>query len=153
MAKRLLICAVALSCVAPVAAARQEKMTNSGSWHGIIINSGCTPEQAFVEAAECTQNVPGGKLSFYNDTTRDIFDLDPQEPAANHLGDIVTVTGTLDGKTLHVSKIELFTSIGLEVGQRAPAFSAQDQFGREQSLDTLKGPNGTVLLFFRSADW
>ena len=23
----------------------------------------------------------------------------------------------------------------------------------EQSLETLKGPNGTVLLFFRSADW
>jgi len=39
------------------------------------------------------------------------------------------------------------------VGQKAPAFSARDQFGKLQNLDTLKGPNGTVLLFFRSADW
>jgi len=44
-------------------------------------------------------------------------------------------------------------SIGLETGQRAPAFALQDQFGREQSNETLKGPKGTVLLFFRSADW
>lgn len=44
-------------------------------------------------------------------------------------------------------------SIGLEVGQRAPAFEATDQSGRKQTNETLKGPNGTVLLFFRSADW
>ena len=44
-------------------------------------------------------------------------------------------------------------SIGIEVGQRAPAFALSDQFGHEQSNDTLKGSQGTVLLFFRSADW
>jgi peroxiredoxin len=44
-------------------------------------------------------------------------------------------------------------SVGLAVGQKAPAFSIRDQFGRTQTLDTLKGANGTVLLFFRSADW
>jgi cytochrome oxidase Cu insertion factor (SCO1/SenC/PrrC family) len=44
-------------------------------------------------------------------------------------------------------------SFGLEVGQRAPAFALTDQFGHEQSNETLKGSKGTVLLFFRSADW
>ncbi len=44
-------------------------------------------------------------------------------------------------------------SIGLEIGQRAPAFVLSDQFGHEQSNETLKGSKGTVLLFFRSADW
>ncbi len=44
-------------------------------------------------------------------------------------------------------------SIGLEIGQRAPAFVLTDQFGHEQSNETLKGSKGTVLLFFRSADW
>ena len=44
-------------------------------------------------------------------------------------------------------------SIGLAVGQKAPDFSARDEFGHVQTLETLKGPNGTVLLFFRSADW
>jgi cytochrome oxidase Cu insertion factor (SCO1/SenC/PrrC family) len=42
---------------------------------------------------------------------------------------------------------------GLEVGQKAPGFTVQDQFGHQQSNETLKGSNGTVLLFFRSADW
>jgi peroxiredoxin len=49
--------------------------------------------------------------------------------------------------------LKMHTSIGLEVGQNAPAFSARDQFGEEQTLERLKGPKGTVLLFFRSADW
>jgi hypothetical protein len=45
------------------------------------------------------------------------------------------------------------SAVGLPVGHKAPAFSIRDQFGHEQSNETLKGPNGTVLLFFRSADW
>jgi len=44
-------------------------------------------------------------------------------------------------------------SLGLEVGQHAPAFALPDQFGNQQSNETLKGSKGTVLLFFRSADW
>ena len=44
-------------------------------------------------------------------------------------------------------------AIGLEIAQRAPAFALPDQFGHEQSNETLKGSNGTILLFFRSADW
>ena len=44
-------------------------------------------------------------------------------------------------------------SIGLEIGHRAPAFALPDQFGHEQSNETLRGSKGTVLLFFRSADW
>jgi peroxiredoxin len=28
-----------------------------------------------------------------------------------------------------------------------------DQFGQTQTLETLRGPKGTVLLFYRSADW
>lgn len=44
-------------------------------------------------------------------------------------------------------------SIGLSIGQPAPVFEAIDQFGRTQNLETLRGRSGTVLLFFRSADW
>jgi hypothetical protein len=44
-------------------------------------------------------------------------------------------------------------SVGLEIGQPAPAFVLPDQFGHMQSNETLKGSNGTVVLFFRSADW
>ena len=45
------------------------------------------------------------------------------------------------------------SSVGLEVRSRIPAFELRDQKGQEQSNATLKGTNGTILLFFRSADW
>jgi hypothetical protein len=34
-----------------------------------------------------------------------------------------------------------------------PPFTARDQFGQTISSESLEGTNGTVLLFFRSADW
>jgi len=43
--------------------------------------------------------------------------------------------------------------LGLDTGSQAPAFALSDQFGHQQSNETLKGSKGTVLLFFRSADW
>ena len=131
----------------------QQVMATSGPWSGIIINSGCTADEAFAEAEKCTDNVPGAKLVLYDDTTRQIFNLEPQTPAIGHLGDAVTVHGTLETNTIHVSSLEQLNSIGLPIGQKAPAFSARDQFGRVQALESLKGPHGTVLLFFRSADW
>ena len=136
-----------------LALAGQDSMTNSGSWSGVIINTGCTADEAFAEAAKCTEKVPGAKPVLYDDTTRQIYDLDPQTQALGHLGDSVTVQGTLEGTTIHVSSLELLTSIGLPVGRKAPSFFARDQFGQEHTLESLKGSHGTVLLFFRSADW
>jgi len=45
------------------------------------------------------------------------------------------------------------SGIGLAVGTKAPSFSLRDQSGRVQTNQTLRGAKGTVLLFFRSADW
>ena len=153
MVRRSMGLLLALCCAAPLAIAAQDTMSNPGSWSGIIINSGCTLDQAFAEAEECTKVVPGGSLSFYDDTTREIFSLDPQGPAVGHLGDAVTVHGTLDGAKLHLASLEILSSIGLPVGEKAPDFSARDQFGHVQTLESLRGPNGTVLLIFRSSDW
>ncbi len=44
-------------------------------------------------------------------------------------------------------------AIGLQIGQHAPTFTAHDQLGHAASNETLRGINGTILLFFRSADW
>jgi hypothetical protein len=126
----------------------------AGSWSGVIINNNCSADEAFAEASKCTaKDVPGAKLVLYDDTTRQMYGLEPQDLAMGHLGDSMTATGTLDGDTIRLTSLKLHTGIGLAVGQKAPAFSARDQFGREQTLATLKGPKGTVLLFFRSADW
>ena len=42
---------------------------------------------------------------------------------------------------------------GPNVGQQVPAFSATDQNGRNQTLQSVMGPKGAMLVFFRSADW
>jgi hypothetical protein len=43
--------------------------------------------------------------------------------------------------------------VGPAVGEAIPRFEARDQAGRLRTFDDLRGPNGLVLLFFRSADW
>lgn len=144
---------VSLFAAAGLAAAPQGAAPAAGPWSGVIINSGCTPDEAFAEIPKCYDETPGAKLVLYDDTTRQIFELDPQSSAAGHLGDSVTVSGALDGNTLRVTSLALLNNIGLPVGRSAPAFSLRDQFGHEQTLESLKGSRGTVLLFFRSADW
>lgn len=149
-----LICATAFVSVFSMGLIAQTDNPNSGTWSGVIINNNCSADEAFAEVAKCTEkDVPGAKFVLYDDTTRQLYLLDPQDPAKGHLGDSMIASGTLEGNTIHVASLKMHTSIGLEVGQRAPGFSARDQFGRLQTLETLKGPKGTVLLFFRSADW
>lgn len=45
------------------------------------------------------------------------------------------------------------TEPGPALAQRLPAFEAQDQDARPRSFDSLAGPQGLLLVFFRSADW
>ncbi len=42
---------------------------------------------------------------------------------------------------------------GPATGTRAPEIHARDQFGHDQTIASLQGRNGLVLLFVRSADW
>jgi hypothetical protein len=42
---------------------------------------------------------------------------------------------------------------GPDIGSKAPEFEALDQNGHVQSLRSLSGPNGMILIFYRSADW
>ncbi len=42
---------------------------------------------------------------------------------------------------------------GPGVGTTAPLLAANDQNGKPQTLDTLKGSNGLLFVFNRSVDW
>jgi len=44
-------------------------------------------------------------------------------------------------------------SLGPQVGERVPAFSLPDQNGQIQTLESILGPNGAILVFHRSASW
>jgi hypothetical protein len=52
-----------------------------------------------------------------------------------------------------VQRTEDAAAIGLAIGATAPDFSLVDQTGHRRTIDSLAGPKGLVLVFFRSADW
>ena len=43
--------------------------------------------------------------------------------------------------------------LGPQVGERVLDFSLVDQTGRTETLQSIMGPRGAMLVFFRSADW
>ncbi len=152
MAERFwLLIAAVIFCAVP-SFAGQSSAAKPDSWSGVLVTSACNADEAFMESAECYKVVPGAENALYDDTNRVMYSLAPQDKVKGRLGDTVTVRGTLQEDTIQVVSCGPM-AIGLEVGQKAPDFSLRDEFGKTQTLETLKGANGTVLLFFRSADW
>ncbi len=58
-----------------------------------------------------------------------------------------TLTAGAQAPAVDVSKL------GPQLGERVPAFSLPDQAGATRDLKSVAGPKGTMLVFFRSADW
>jgi len=50
------------------------------------------------------------------------------------------------------TKIDV-SKLGPRVGERVPDFSLKDQNGKTQTLQSIMGPKGAMLVFIRSADW
>ena len=42
---------------------------------------------------------------------------------------------------------------GPEIGQTIPPFEGLDQNGRRETFETIRGPRGALIVFYRSADW
>jgi peroxiredoxin len=45
------------------------------------------------------------------------------------------------------------SKLGPQVGDRVPDFTLTDQSGKTWTLQSITGPKGAMLVFFRSADW
>lgn len=45
------------------------------------------------------------------------------------------------------------SKLGPQVGDRVPDFSLRDQAGKTWTLSSVMGPNGAMIVFYRSADW
>ena len=68
----------------------------------------------------------------------------------------VTLAISLSGFSSWAAEVRVaidVASLGPQIGERVPDFALPDQAGRIQTLDSIRGPNGTMLLFHRSADW
>lgn len=55
--------------------------------------------------------------------------------------------------TLPIAALIGQNQVALHPGDRIPAFELKDQAGQTQTFDSLKGANGLLLMFNRSADW
>jgi peroxiredoxin len=45
------------------------------------------------------------------------------------------------------------SELGPQVGERVPDFQLVDQTGKSQTLQSIMGRRGAMLVFVRSADW
>lgn len=79
-----------------------------GSWTGWITDDHCGAKGAKAGHKECAEKClsQGGTLVFYNSADEKIYKLDKQDMAKGHLGHQVTVSGHVEGDTIHVDKIE-----------------------------------------------
>lgn len=50
------------------------------------------------------------------------------------------------------SRVDL-AAVGPQVGQQVPEFRLTDQNGQVWTRESIAGPKGAMLVFFRSADW
>jgi hypothetical protein len=59
----------------------------------------------------------------------------------------------LAGLFLSIACLAMARDYGPPVGSKMPDFALPDQDGKVRMLQSLLGPKGAVILFFRSADW
>src|SRR5262245_47924689 len=65
---------------------------------------------------------------------------------------VAMLAGAMPGASQQTAVVDV-SKLGPQVGQRVPDFSLKDQSGRTWTLQSIMGPRGAMLVFFRSADW
>ena len=106
MAKRVLMCTVALLFVAGLTLAGQDSM----KWTGVVTNDMCGAKDASAAKAACTKDCVknhGAKLALYDSASKKVYVLDPQDKVTGHEGHTVIVEGKLDGDTIHVTSLSM----------------------------------------------
>ncbi|MDD5543740.1 MAG: DUF5818 domain-containing protein [Acidobacteriia bacterium] len=86
------------------------------SWSGVISDSHCGAmhNKASQKASDCVEKcVKGGnQYVLVNSQDGKVYKLDPQDQAKGHGGHEVTVSGSLDGDTIHVTSITMAAKSG-----------------------------------------
>jgi AhpC/TSA family len=45
------------------------------------------------------------------------------------------------------------SKLGPQIGEHVPDFTLKDQNGKTWTLQSIMGPKGAMIVFYRSADW
>lgn len=64
----------------------------------------------------------------------------------------IAVLLTVNLLAQEVRKINV-SKLGPQVGATVPDFNLTDQHGKRQTLQSVMGPKGAMIVFLRSADW
>ena len=64
----------------------------------------------------------------------------------------LVAAGAIVGSAQDVRKINV-SKLGPQVGATVPDFNLADQQGRKRTLQSVMGPKGAMIVFYRSADW
>jgi hypothetical protein len=115
MVKRAMLAGFAMVFAVGLSVAGQDSAAKSGSWSGVITNDMCGAKDASAAKAECTSKCVkshGAKYALYDEADKKVYILEPQDKADGHAGHDVTVKGTLDGNTIHVTSLTMNTAKG-----------------------------------------
>src|SRR5271156_5272466 len=110
MVKRAMLAGFAMVFAVGLSVAGQDSAAKSGSWSGVITNDMCGARDASAAKAECTSKCVkshGAKYALYDEADKKVYILEPQDKADGHAGHEVTVKGTLDGDTIHVTSLTM----------------------------------------------
>jgi peroxiredoxin len=65
---------------------------------------------------------------------------------------VLSMVLTASARAQNVRKINV-GKLGPQVGEKVPDFNLPDQLGKQRTLQSVMGPKGAMVVFFRSADW
>ena len=116
MIKRAMLTGLAIVFVVGLSVAGQDgDVRKIGTWSGVVTNDMCGVKDASAAKAECTSKCVkshGAKYALYDEADKKVYILEPQDKADGHAGHEVTVKGTLDGDTIHVTSLTMNTAKG-----------------------------------------
>lgn len=108
MVKRLLLCSVAILFLAGIAFTGQKDAAKPVSWTGWVTDSNCGAKGAKADHAACARKCVdehGANYTLFNQENRKSYYLDPKDKVGDFAGQEVTVQGTLEANTIHVTSI------------------------------------------------
>jgi hypothetical protein len=108
MIKRSLLCVAAMLFMVSFG-----RSADQGTWKGYVSDDKCGvkgTEGSSAALAECANKCVkerGAKYALYDPNSKKVYVLDPQDKVAPHAGHFVSVKGTLEGDTIHVTSLTM----------------------------------------------
>jgi type 1 fimbria pilin len=111
MFKRALLGMAAFLFAAGVGFAAPQAAAPSATshWHGYVTDSKCAMNAKARTDSACVKKCvdAGDKYVLYDTATKKVYQLDPQSAVADHAGHHVSISGTMDGDTIHVTNVRM----------------------------------------------